>query len=361
MSKALLLVVALSGLTLALTGCTSESTEPDQAQGDEAALTEAKTLAKGVAYPSGLATGGGHVFFGSNKFNASGDPELDQEFAYWSGKFSKVALTGGRPVTVADIGPVTKVRRAGNKLFYGTADGCWISALDVGGSGDGTQVYRDENCEPEWGRGPRGFEIANDKLVVVSEDGTVSVGSLTGANMHKIAEIRVGDSGNVVETHALADDAIAIVTQQHLGQNHDQPQQLFRVKLSNGAKTKVLDFAKQPSNFTSDGKNLYWSEEGKSVFVLKAGSSTPELVKDGFAEITSIASDGKNVFVADSKRDAMYVVYDALTAERRQKKLAVAKGLTDMIFADGSLYFGTHVIENRKAAGIIGSVKVPQP
>src|SRR5262249_17349840 len=163
--------------------------------------------------------------------------------------------------------------------------GCWISAIGVNATGNGDNVFQFSECDPDVGRGVAGFEIAGDKLVVVLSEGEVRVGSLTGQGMHKVGEVRIGDWGDVVDQEALADDTIYIVTQKNLGNN---PQQLVKVKIGNGQKTKIPNFAKTPSHFKSDGKNLYWTEDNKSVFVLKSGSSAPELVKDGFAEITDL-------------------------------------------------------------------------
>jgi hypothetical protein len=92
--------------------------------------------------------------------------------------------------------------------------------------------------------------------------------------------------------------------------------------------------------------------------LLAAGSHTPKTIASGFGQIYDIAVDGTKVYVADSKRGAVYQVEDPLGTPKRQRKLADAKGVQALAVAGGTLYVGSHVIEGRKVAGIIGAIKL---
>jgi hypothetical protein len=119
----------------------------------------------------------------------------------------------------------------------------------------------------------------------------------------------------------------------------------------------VTDLESPLSDFKSDGKNLYWVSDN-TVMLLAAGSHTPKTIASGFGQIYDIAVDGTKVYVADSKRGAVYQVEDPLGTPKRQRKLADAKGVQALAVAGGTLYVGSHVIEGRKVAGIIGAIKL---
>lgn len=339
--------------------CTA-STDDSAVEADEQALTEAKPLAKGIANPSALAKIGDQVYFGSNTFVASGDIELDQQFAYWTGTFHRVGIGGGRATKVAEIGPVQTVRAVGSRVLYNMGGGCWISQVETSG-GASSSVWTLPECEPESGTSILGFDITKSgKLLAVSDD-AVWIGKPSGQDMKKLAELRIGDWGSTIEAYALTEDAVYLVTPPYLRTgNHDLPQAIHRVDLATGTITKLLDLAARPDNFTSDGKNLFWSEGGTKVVLLAAGATAPKTIAQNLGQIITLASDGSRVFVADGKRDAIYVVADALTAPKRQRKLAVVKGLTTMALTDAGLLFGSHAVENRKPAGIIGLVPIAQ-
>jgi hypothetical protein len=341
-------------------GCAASEEHEDAMGQGEAALVTPRTLVRDVPYPSGLAVAAGFVYFGANGFVASGDPELDQQFAYWTGKYSRVPISGGRAKTAAEDGPITKVRVSGTKLYYAMAAGCWISRLDAATGDAGTSVYRKDDCEPDWGATPAGFEVAGGKLYVIDSDGTVFAGREDGAAMRKIGEVRVGDHAGVVDSHAFADGFIYIVTQRNLTSGRRVlPQSLFKIPASGGAPEKVFDFPSAPSSVVSDGRSVYYSLNDTEIFAVRPGATQPEKVAEGLGNIVDLAADGGNLYVADAKRGAVYVVRDAATAPKGQEKLANAAGVTTLTAKDGVVYFGTHVVEARKPAGIIGSIQVP--
>lgn len=333
------------------------SDEGSAVESEESALIQTKTIARNVAHPSGLAVLGDQVYFGSNKFWASGDPELDQQFAFWSGKFSRVSVSGGPVETFASVGPITKVRTYQNKVYYAMSDGCWIAARDANGA-EGSTVYQDENCDPEWGQGPRGFEITHDgRLLVVHEDGTVLAGAHDGRGMKKLGRIRVGNSGNVVQAQVLSDEHLFILTQRNLG---SVPQSLYKMSLETGRATKVLSFEGAPSFLHSDGSHVFVSEDGTSVSVVRKGTRSVERIATGFGAIADLASAGGKLYVADTKRDAIYEVSDPLTSPRK-RKLAEVKGLVTMIASGEFLYYGTHAVTNGRNVGVIGRVALNAP
>jgi hypothetical protein len=95
--------------------------------------------------------------------------------------------------------------------------------------------------------------------------------------------------------------------------------------------------------------------------MLPAGGNAARKVGDGFGQIIDLASDGTNVFVADAGRGAIYLLADATSAAPKpRKKLANARGITTLIVAGGSVFYGSQLVENRKAAGVIASIALPR-
>jgi hypothetical protein len=196
----------------------------------------------------------------------------------------------------------------------------------------------------------------------VRTDGKIMKGALDGSGMRQLAEIRIGDWGDLVESQAVAGGNLFVLTRAGLttGSNRQVPQALYRIALDTGRSSKLLDFDAPPSNLVSDGKNLFYSVGGTKVMGLIGGAATPKVVAEGLGQVTDLAADGTNVFVADSKRGAVYFVRNAATAPQKQKKLVAAKGIQALTVSGGTVFFGTHVIEHNKYAGVLASVAIPQ-
>jgi len=361
---AILAAAMIAPATLAVACADPGASSEDAVAGDEQALTEAKVLAKGVTSPSGLAVAGGHVYFGSNHFVASGDPDLDQQFAYWAGKFSRVPLAGGRQEAVLDHGPIVHVQSVGSKLFYGVAGGCWVGALDtaIGAAGAGatgqSNVYTAAECEPDY-ESVVGFGVSGDALIVVHRDGRVVTTPAAGGGAPRtITTLRVGDAGDPVGGAVIADGAAWLATDAlPTNASGPIPAAIHRVDLASGAATKVVDLAKAASDLTTDGKNVYFTDEPTKVLSVTTGSTAATVVADGFGAVIGLAADGGDLFVADSKRGAVYVVGNAGSgAPAARKKLASVKGIQAITAAAGVVYVGSNVIDGRKGAGIIGAI-----
>ncbi|WP_146646749.1 hypothetical protein [Labilithrix luteola] len=356
LARVAVIAFALAAGTLAI-GCSAESSDVEAA--DEQALTTAKTLTKGISSPTGLAVTSTHVYFGSNHFVASGDPELDQQMAYWEGKYSRVGISGGRREVVTDIGPITNVRTVGSKLYFRMSGGCWISAVDTTAATiEVKPVYTQSDCG-EYGL--TDFEVTNDALVVLNFDGPILRGKPSGSDMTQIADLRIGTTAPFFDAAVLADGALYVLSTRSLfdNQNHSIPQALYRVGVEDGVVTKLFDVTSSPSNVVSDGKNVFWTEKGTDIVALAAGSNQPKTIATGLRHVVELAADGTNVYAADSERNAIYVVKDALGTPKK-KKLADAKGVQAIAVDGDKLYFATDAYENNKPAGIIGVIKLPQ-
>jgi hypothetical protein len=119
--------------------------------------------------------------------------------------------------------------------------------------------------------------------------------------------------------------------------------------------TKVVDLDRAVEDFRSDGNNVYWSALAEVRF-LAAGSSTTTTIGSGFGSI--IAVDGKDAYIADSKRGAVSKVADAAGTPAKPRELAEVKGIQSLLISGATLYVGSNVIENEKAAGIIGAISL---
>lgn len=357
LARCAVLAFAVAAGTLAI-GCSSADSSDVEAA-DEQALTTPKTLTKGISSPSGLTVTSSHVYFGSNQFIASGDPELDQEMAYWQGKYSRVKIGGGKRELVADVGPITNVRTVGSKLYFRMAGGCWISAVDTtAATPEVKSVYSLDACDEY---GITDFEVTDEALVVVSFDGPILRGKSSGTDMKQIADLKIGNVAPFFDTAVLADGALIVLSSRSTfdNDNHQLPQSLYRVNIEDGTVTKLFDVATPPSNLVSDGKNVFWSENGTDIVALASGSDQPKKIATGLRSIVELVSDGTNVYAADSQRNAIYVIKDALGTPK-QKKLAEAKGVQTIAVQGDKLYFATDAYEGNKAAGIVGVIQLPQ-
>ena len=357
--RSLFTLLAL-GAPLLAAACGGTAEDSADAVDEGALATAGKTIVRGLEHPSGLIVTDKHVYFSTNRFIASGEPELDQQFAYWEGKFSRVPLAGGAREKL-DESPISRVRRSGKKLFMATGSSCWISVLDTAAAHPEAKViYTDEDCTGEGGGEPTAFEATDTKFIVVRENGDVRVGKLDGTAMKKVAEFKFSNYAGFVSAEVLADDKIFVVTYAGFKDAHDKimPQTIFSVPTSGGTPKTVKEFPvgqRSIENFVSDGKNLYFTQDQK-LFILAAGSNEPKQVDEGFGQIVDLAADGTNVYVADGKRNAIYVVKDAVTNAVPHKKLGDAKGVSSLAVADGKLYYGTHAVDGRKAVGIVGAI-----
>lgn len=356
MRLASILILSSLVATPLLTGCSGSSVDAPPASGEEQDLVKSKVLVRNVSSPSGLIAAGGYVYFGANKFVASGDPELDQQFAYWTGKFSRVPVAGGAREIVEDLGPIARVQRAGTKLLYGRPDGCWINSIEAAGAVKSSkEIYREEECDPEVVSGIAGFNVADDKLVIAHYDGEILVGSPSGAGVKKVGAVKIGDWGDIVSDFAVADGNAFILTRANID---NRPVAIHKVALATGKDSKVVDFETRPSALHSDGKNLY-IVDGANVLLLTPGSSTPKTIASGFENIAALASDGKDLFVADFKLGAIFQIVDATGGAPTKRKLASVKDIQELSVSEGTLYYGSGSVENRKPSGVIGALVIP--
>src|SRR6185436_5034872 len=79
-------------------GCVADSADADEAD----ATANATTVVKSLEGPGGLAVVGDQLIYSTAHFVASGDPELDQEFAYWTGELNVRPLDGGKKTKLGD-------------------------------------------------------------------------------------------------------------------------------------------------------------------------------------------------------------------------------------------------------------------
>lgn len=351
----------LSALTLSLSslasmGCTSEVADADDS-GTEDALNGAgaKVLVRNVEHPGGLAVTGEHVYFSQNHFVASGDPELDQQMAYWEGKFARVPLTGGAREKLSDSG-IVKVRQSGKQLFGATGDSCWAVSFDTSAAHPTAKsTYTLDDCE-EYGL--VGFEATDSKFAALAPDGGLMVGALDGSGMRKVGTFKAGNVIPFIEGETLAGSRFFVLTSRDFEGRLKQA--ILSMPLSGGTQTKVVEFDAadpQPKNLSSDGKNVYYSQ-GNKVFMLAGGAGTPTQLSDNFGSVDALVSDGTNLVVEDDKRGALYAIKNAATAPKQVKVLAVKK-VEAVTAAAGKIYFGTHVVSNRKYTGVIASIAIP--
>jgi hypothetical protein len=349
-------LLAMTLSSTSLIGCASDLSEADETTTEEALTgAGAKVIVRNVEYPSGLAVTATHVYFSQNHFVASGDPELDQQMAYWTGKFSRVPLAGGAREKLSDSGIVT-VRQSGNLLFGATGDSCWaVSFNTTAARPEPKSVYTDSTCSDY---GLVGFEATDSKFAALLPGGELMVGGLDGSGMRKVGAFKAGNVIPFVDGETLAGSRMYVLTSRDY--EGRLKQSILSMPLSGGTQSKVLEFNPAdapPKNLASDGKNIFYSQ-GNKVFMLAGGAGNPSLLSDNFGSVDALASDGKSLVVEDSKRGALYAIKN-LSATPTQVKVLAIKNVQSIAVGNGKVYFGTHVIANRKNAGVVASVAIP--
>jgi hypothetical protein len=351
--------MAFSSLALlSLAACSGAEAPSIDDENSEEALGAAgmKVLVRNVEHPGGLAVTDKHLYFSQNHFVASGDPELDQQMAYWEGKYARVPLTGGAREKLTDAG-IVRVRLSGKTLYGATGDSCWITSFDTSATQPQAKpAFDDPDCNEY---GPVGFEATSDKLAVVTAEGDLMVGKGDGSASKKVGTFY--KSGYVIpflNGETLANGNMVVLTARDPEQKRKQA--IVSMSLAGGAPKTIVDFpiaSSEAQNLTTDGTNLFFSQDAK-VFVVKSGDTKATLVSDGFASVSDLLSDGTNLVVNDGKRGAIYEIKSPLQAPKQVKVLSV-KHVEALTLGGGKVYFGTHVVTKGKATGVIASIKLP--
>jgi hypothetical protein len=326
----------------------------DDGDAYEQDLSKATTIARGLGRPDSLTLLGDHVYFGQNKFIASGDPELDQQFAYWTGKFSRVATTGGARELISEGLPIAKVRKVGSKLYYNGAGACWISTRDARPNATDKLLYTQDDCEPEIGDGVD-FEFSGDKLVIIQANGEIRVGRSDGTGMVKKADVRVGDQGITIDDAAVSGNTLFLLTPTLFSRNGGVgTRKIKTVDLNSGTVSDGITVSQNAYRLRAlDSKVAFAVDE--SIYTMAKGDSAPKLLASGFGTIADIAVNGDTLYVADSKRAAIVRV----AADGTKQRLVTAKGVRTVSTEGKKLVFGTEIVEGRKLAGTIGLVQLP--
>ena len=136
--------------SLALFGLVSGCGADDVVTGDDAYATAGATrIVKSLEGPGNLVVVGDQLVFSTAHFDASGDPELDQQFASWRGTVWKRPLAGGTKTKVHDtVGAVLSTAQIGKSLLVVDSGYFGVTKLTFPG-GKETDFYNDFSHFPD--------------------------------------------------------------------------------------------------------------------------------------------------------------------------------------------------------------------
>lgn len=132
-------------IVLGLAGCGEDGTTGEA----QDATSGATRIAYSLEGPGNLTIVGTQLVWSTAHFDASGDPELDQQFASWRGALWRKPLAGGAKKKVDEtVGAVTSTAVLGSKLLVVDSTYMGITSYSVT-KGTSTDFYNDYSHFPD--------------------------------------------------------------------------------------------------------------------------------------------------------------------------------------------------------------------
>lgn len=132
------------GLGAVLVGCNAS----DDGEGEQFA-TQGTSVARSLQSPDQLTIMGSQLVFATASFVGSGDPELDQQYAYWEGQLWRLPLAGGSKKALPQpTGAVTSVAVLGDELLVVTSGYMGVTRVSPS-AGTESDFYNDYTHFPD--------------------------------------------------------------------------------------------------------------------------------------------------------------------------------------------------------------------
>jgi hypothetical protein len=291
---------ALTGLVFVglVAGCGAD--DGSAVTGDDAYATAGATrIVKSLEGPGNLAIVGDSLVFSTAHFDASGDPELDQQFASWRGTLWQRPLAGGAKKKVADtVGAVMSTASVGKSLLVVDSGYLGVTKITFP-SGKETDFYNDFSHFPDEGEDlpTLGGVAAGKSGVYVTRPGSEVLHMNTdGSKVTTFAKTWKSGWVESAEKVVVTDEAVFWTTdkQGETGSTYN----LYRATLGTTAPkpVKLASYDGQIRSLATDGENAF-------VAVEKKGDT------DGFIAVATPTSKSARTLVA-AQSHADNLVYD---------------------------------------------------
>jgi hypothetical protein len=266
---------------LALAGCSAESSSSSSDETAEEALGNGATrIAANLEGVDHLVVIGDTLVWSSAHLVASGDPELDQQFAYWQGElWSKgIGASGARRRIGSLSGAVMSTARAasGDELFVVTSGYNGVTKYSVG-DGKSWDVYNDYSHFPDdtedMSSTVHGVAVGDGKVWVTRDGSEVMQMASNGSDVKVFAKSFVRGWVESAEKIVVAGDMVfwSSEKQGERGSTYN----LYRAKTSGGSPTKIRSYTKPITSLASDGTRVYIAMQGEIQVAPVDGGAAP--------------------------------------------------------------------------------------
>jgi hypothetical protein len=329
-------------------------------EGEDATIEEAnldarhvKTLAKDRPYPGDMIVAGSKVYWSESRQVASGDPDLDQQFAYWTGTLYSYDVGRSRtPKELNQLGsPLRGAVQVGSAIYLTTASGVAKTTaedLDLGKAWK--EIYSDHNhFEVDEEIDVAASSIDGGRAYVLRDSGDVVSVKLDGSDFQKHLVSEQYASNLVVK-----DGRALWVT------NSANPNErvLWRANLTaQRPRATEVARAREFSRLVLDGDDvLYGVRSGfgqtntGAVYRVKAAAGAPEVIVPGLDEVYGITPDTDRLFLG-VKRGTVEAVYTvgraSLGANAQLKKVHDVKVARDIVVTNDAVFVASSALDGR--------------
>lgn len=346
-------LVARTLTALAFVGLASGCVEDDVVTADDANVTAGATrIAKSLEGPGNLAIVGDSLVFSTAHFDASGDPELDQQYASWRGTVWKRPLAGGAKEKVADtVGAVMSTAHVGKSLLIVDSGYNGVTKITFP-SGKETDFYNDYSHFPDEGEemSTLGGVAAGKSGVYVTRPGSELLRMNTdGSGVTTFAKTWKSGWVEYAQKVVVTDGAVFWTTdkQGETGSTYN----LYRATLGTTAPKpiKIASYTGQIRSLATDGQNAFVAVEKKGdsngfIAVATQTSKTAKtLVADQEYADNLVYDERYGLFFSEWKTGVLLVDDEAIAAGGEQTAevvlpvknvTSIAVGKTDLYVAD---------------------------
>lgn len=348
-----LLAVLASVSLVTFAGCAADEPSTDGAAGASADLSAGtgKVLAKDLPYPSDLTLADGKLYWTQSVQVASGDPELDQEFAYWTGSIWSFNVTHStNPKKLAEPASlVKKMTTIGNTIWI-TQPGfvSKTTAADLDAKKEWKSVYQDvDHFEINEEEEVASSAIANGRVYVLRTTGEIVSVKTDGSDFKSHLKSKSYASNLFVS----GDYALWVTA----SDNQPYERAVFQANLGAAHPTakQIALVHESATAFVQDGDYVYFgtqskpNETGGAIMKLKLGSSTaPEAVVKGLSSTSSVVLDGDQLLFTGKKgtvEGLFSVPKSNMGAE--PKSVYKLKGASDILATPDSIYLTSTALD----------------
>jgi hypothetical protein len=287
---------------MTLAGCAADGASSEAPAGAEEDLSAGagKVLAKDLPYPGDLTLADGKLYWTQSVQVASGDPELDQEFAYWTGSIWSFNVTHStNPKKLAEPPSlVKKMTTIGNTIWI-TQPGfvSKTTAADLDAKKEWKSVYQDvDHFQIDEQEEVASSAIANGRVYVLRTTGEIVSVKTDGSDFKS----HLKSSSYASNLFVSGDYALWVTA----SENQPYERAVFQANITAAHPTakQIAVIHESATPFVQDGDSVYFgtqskpNEAGGAILKMKLGSNAaPEAVVKGLSSTSAVVFDGDQV------------------------------------------------------------------